>query len=174
MSCDVSPVAMFYIENLLIIPWSQTVWGVAVDDWEEDGVEEKDVGGHHKAELLACFSALLSPKRNGGEFSKHSKDDMARSQVLQNLPAGDLQHQEDNDRKPKGKAQVEVEQVSVRYQSQGDDPEESGQGVDRSKPNEQDELLLEGNLVEVNLFAKGERAFGPGLAYQQQWGEGGA
>ena len=76
---------------------------------------------------------------------------MARSQVLQALPVGDLQHQEDNDRKPKGKAQVEVEQVSVRYQSQGDDPEESGQGVDRSKPNEQDELLLEGNLVEVNV-----------------------
>ena len=90
---------------------------------------------------------------------------MARSQVLQNLPAGDLQHQEDNDRNRKGKEQVEVEQISVRNQSQSDDSEESRQDVDRSKPNEQDELLLEWNLVDFNLLAERERAFGPGLAY---------
>ena len=84
---------------------------------------------------------------------------MTRSQVLQTPPAGDLQHQENTDRNSKGEVEIEVEQVqSVRYQSQGDDPEESGQGVDRSKPNEQDELLLEGNLVEVNLL---------GFSYQQ-------
>ena len=93
---------------------------------------------------------------------------MTRSQVFQTLPAGDLQHQENTDRNSKGEVEIEVEQIqSVRYQSQSDDPEESRQDVDGSKPDEQDELLLEWNLVEVNLLAKRERAFGARFSYQQ-------
>ena len=93
---------------------------------------------------------------------------MTRSQVFQTLPAGDLQHQENTDRNSKGEVEIEVEQIqSVRYQSQSDDPEESRQDVDGSKPDEQGKLLLEWNLVEVNLLAKRERAFGARFSYQQ-------
>ena len=112
---------------LLLISRAQTFQGVADDDREEDGVEEDDEGGHCKAEVLAGFSCLLPPKSYGGELSKHSKGDMARSQVLQALPAGHLQHQEENEGKAKGKGQVGVKQklFSVRDESQGEDSKES-------------------------------------------------
>ena len=37
--------------------------GVADDDREEGGVEEKDEGGHCKAEVLAGLSLVFSPQR---------------------------------------------------------------------------------------------------------------
>ena len=109
----------------LLVPWAQTFQGVAVDDREEDGVEEKDEGRHGKAEVLAPLSCLLSPKSYGGELSKHSKEDVTRRQVLQALQAGQLQDQENSEGKTKGQAEPRVEQVSVSYESQGEDSEES-------------------------------------------------
>ena len=109
-----------------MVPWAQTFQGVVVDDREEDGVEEKDEGRHGKAEVFAPLSSPLSPKSDGGELSKHSKEDVTRRQVLQALQAGQLQHEEDGDGKTKGKGCPSVEQVSVSYESQGDDSEESG------------------------------------------------
>ena len=88
--------------------------GVADDDREEGGVEEKDEGGHCKAEVLAGLSRLLSPKIYRGELSQHSKQDVARCQVLQALAAGQLQDQEDDEGKTEGKGHLRVEQVSIK------------------------------------------------------------
>ena len=70
-------------------------------------------------------SLVFSPKSYGGELPKHSKENVARCQVLQALPACQLQGQEDSEGKTKGKGEPRVEQVSVSYQSQGDDSEEN-------------------------------------------------
>ena len=118
----------------LLIPGPQTFQGVADDDGEEDGVEQKDEGAHCKAEIFAGLSRLLSPKSYGGELSKHSKEDAARCQVLQALEASQLQDQEDTEGKTEGEGRPREEQISVSQQSQGDDSEESREDVDWSKP----------------------------------------
>ena len=114
-----------------------TFRGVTDDDREEDRVQEKDEGGHCKAEVPASLPCLPSPKSYGCEFSKNWQEDVASCQVLQALQAGQLQRDENNDRQTKGKGQPWEDEIPVSYESQADDSEESRQDVNRSKPEEQ-------------------------------------